>query len=79
MPGQLFTGMTGVDREYRRRGLATGLKVLAIARAREMGYRSIRTFNDSTNAPMLAINRKLGFARKPAWIGFRKTFEGKPE
>lgn len=60
-----FNAFTGVDRGYRGQGLATALKVLAIRRAREYGACSIRTNNDSQNAPMLAINRKLGYLPEP--------------
>jgi hypothetical protein len=31
--------------------------------------------NSSMNAPMLAINDKLGFVRRPAWVGFIKRLE----
>jgi GNAT superfamily N-acetyltransferase len=60
--------MTGVLREYRGRDIALALKLRAIqvARAREM--RTMWTNNDSENAPMLAINRKLGYQPEPGVI-----------
>ncbi len=60
-----YNGFTGVDAAYRGRGLATALKLLAIRWAREQGARSMRTNNDSRNAAMLAINRKLGYRSRP--------------
>lgn len=53
--------MTGVRRAYRGRKVAQALKVLAIQQARSRGVAEIRTGNDSRNAAMLSINRKLGF------------------
>jgi GNAT superfamily N-acetyltransferase len=52
---------TGVRRGFRGRGIATALKVYAIRLARERGLEKIETENCSANAPMLAVNRKLGF------------------
>src|SRR5215510_5660365 len=45
MPGGLTQGFTGVRREHRRRGLATALKLHAIAYAQSHGYRIIQSFN----------------------------------
>jgi RimJ/RimL family protein N-acetyltransferase len=72
--GVLHQELTAVDAEYRGRGVATALKVLTIQYAQQHGFREIRTFNSSRNAPMLAINAKLGFVRQPAWILFVKAF-----
>ncbi len=58
---------TGVDRAYRGRGIALALKLLAIHAARRYGAAYIRTNNDSENAPMLAVNRKLGYRPKPGY------------
>jgi len=69
-PGVLWQQLTGVLPEYRGTGIATALKLRTVEYAQVMGYREIRTFNSSRNAPMLAINTKLGFARQPAWIDF---------
>ena len=55
------TGVTGVDRTYRGRGLAFALKLEAIRYAQTCGAQQLITENDSNNAPMLAINKKLGF------------------
>jgi GNAT superfamily N-acetyltransferase len=56
---------TGVDRPYRGRGLAYALKLMAIRWAQQCGADYIRVNNDSRNAPMLAINRKLGYQPEP--------------
>ena len=63
-----YNAFTGVDRDYRGRGLATALKLLATRRAREYGARYIRTHNDSRNAPMLAVNAKFGYRPEPGLL-----------
>ena len=57
--------ITGVERAYRGRHIALALKLLGIRYAKARGARTIRTHNDSQNAPMLAINRKLGYRPEP--------------
>ncbi|MFI5274630.1 MAG: GNAT family N-acetyltransferase, partial [Ktedonobacterales bacterium] len=57
--------MTGVDPTFRGRGIALALKLLGIRCAARYGAAYIRTNNDSENAPMLAINRALGFRPEP--------------
>jgi GNAT superfamily N-acetyltransferase len=71
-PLETYTGLTGTLGDYRRRGIALALKVLCIARARELGYRQTRTWNETGNEGMLAINVRLGFVRQPAWVTFAK-------
>jgi GNAT superfamily N-acetyltransferase len=68
LPDVLYQGLTAVRREYRGRGIALALKLRVIEYARRQGYREIRTWNDSLNAPMLHINTRLGFVRQAAWI-----------
>jgi mycothiol synthase len=72
-PRTLSQGDTGVRREFRGRGIATALKLKVIDYAKRNGYETIETWNDSTNAPMLAVNTKLGFKRKIGWILFEKV------
>jgi GNAT superfamily N-acetyltransferase len=63
--------MTGVLRPYRGRKIALALKLKAIRCARSHGARILRTHNDSLNAPMLAINRKLGYRPQPGKYSLR--------
>lgn len=64
----LDTGLTGVRRSHRRRGIALALKLLVIDYAMRNGYPEIRTWNATTNEGMLSINVRLGFQRQPAWV-----------
>lgn len=56
--GNMFVGTRPA---FRGRGLARAAKVASILWAREHGVAEMATGNDETNAPMLAINRSLGF------------------
>ncbi|CAN5907718.1 GNAT family N-acetyltransferase [soil metagenome] len=69
---KLHTGLTGVRREQRRKGVALSLKVAGARFAQTFGAPEINTWNESNNAPMLAINERLGFVRQPANIDFVK-------
>jgi len=62
--------LTGVLPEYRRRGIATALKVKTISYAREHGFR--RIFTNSDNPAMKVLNAKLGFVSGP-WRVYRKN------
>jgi mycothiol synthase len=70
----LYVGVTGVLREYRRKGIAHALKVRACQTAKDLGVPVLKTWNATTNVGMLAINVALGFVRQPAWIVMEKTF-----
>jgi GNAT superfamily N-acetyltransferase len=59
---------TGVLREYRGRGLAQALKLRTILLAKREGMHRIRTNNDSNNAPMLAVNHRLGYKPEPGFF-----------
>ncbi|THF87683.1 GNAT family N-acetyltransferase [Deinococcus sp. KSM4-11] len=70
----LYTGLTGVTAAWRGRGVATALKVRAAGVARIRGAPTIRTDNASDNAPMLAVNDRLGFVRDPASISYQRVY-----
>ena len=61
-----------IDPAYRGRGLALALKLLAIDFCRRSGARTLHTHNDSENAPMLAVNRRLGYVPAPGWCTLRR-------
>ena len=61
----MYNMITGVDQPFRGRGIALALKLLTIRCARRYSAHYVRTNNDSENAPMLAINRKLGYRPEP--------------
>jgi GNAT superfamily N-acetyltransferase len=70
-----YNAFTGVRRGFRGRGLAQALKVLAIQWARRQGADYLRTNNDSRNAPMLSINRKLGYQPEPGIYHVQRDLE----
>jgi GNAT superfamily N-acetyltransferase len=61
----MYHGITGVLPASRGRGLATALKLQAVRVARAHSMAWLRTHNDAENAPMLAVNRKLGYQPEP--------------
>lgn len=60
-----YNGYTGTLREYRGRGIALALKLMATREALSRGIRHIRTNNDPDNPPMLAVNGKMGYQLQP--------------
>ncbi len=67
--GQTYNLLTAVNPSHRGRGIALALKLETIQKARALGFNKMRTNNLSVNAPMLTINRKLGFENLPGhWI-----------
>jgi len=72
-PKWLYQGLTGVVREHRGKGIAIALKLKVVDYAKSHGYEKLKTWNDSTNAPMLGINVKLGFKREVGWITLEKN------
>jgi GNAT superfamily N-acetyltransferase len=72
-PRDAYTWMTGVGRNYRGRGLATAIKVEALARAKANGLRAMLTTNDEPNKAMREVNAKLGYQTLPAYVQLEKT------
>ena len=68
----LDTGLTGVLRDYRGRGIALALKLKIIDFAITRGTPVISTQNATTNRAMLSINEALGFVKQPAWIALAR-------
>ncbi|MBI1729237.1 GNAT family N-acetyltransferase [Candidatus Acetothermia bacterium] len=68
----LQNGLTGVKREYRRKGIALAMKLKNLQVVKEQGYPLIKTWNESNNRGMLSINEEMGFVKQPSWISFAK-------
>jgi RimJ/RimL family protein N-acetyltransferase len=65
---RLYVGYTAILREYRRKGIATALKILSIQHGRDQGYKLLGTTNDTLNVAILKLNDAIGFVRQPAQI-----------
>jgi GNAT superfamily N-acetyltransferase len=63
----MYHGITGDLPAYRGKRLATALKSLAVRLARPRGVKLLRTNNDAENAPMLAVDRMLGYQLEPVY------------
>ena len=70
-PHKAWTGGLGVLKEFRRKGLATALKIKAIEKLLEKGVTEIRTDNEENN-PMYKINVALGFKPVPFSLEYMK-------
>jgi GNAT superfamily N-acetyltransferase len=55
-----ITALTGVRREYRRRGIAKALKIKCLSWGKDQGVKSVVTDNEEKN-PMYLLNEQLGF------------------
>jgi GNAT superfamily N-acetyltransferase len=67
--GQTYNFITAVNPSHRGRGIALALKLEAIKTAKALGYTKMSTNNLSVNAPMLEVNKKLGFENLPGrWL-----------
>jgi GNAT superfamily N-acetyltransferase len=64
-PGVAYHCMTGVKRAWRGRGVAGALKRATIAWAVTSGLDVLETENDEGNAPMRAVNARLGYRPTP--------------
>lgn len=59
--GTAYNRMTGVAASHRGRGLGVAVKVESLRLAKEAGITEVRTDNHARNAPMLAVNARLGY------------------
>ena len=70
---RLDVGLTGTLRPFRRQGVATALKLHTIRFGQRIGAATLETSNAEHN-PMYALNLKLGFQARPAWLSYRAPF-----
>jgi GNAT superfamily N-acetyltransferase len=71
--------MTAVARSHRGRGIAMALKQTVIDWARANGLTALETGNDVDNAPMRAVNARLGYEPMPDEIFVRGPLFGLDE
>jgi mycothiol synthase len=62
---ELWHRLTAVKRAWRRRGIATALKLAQIGAARRSGLARLVTTNEERNVPMRSINDALGYRPEP--------------
>lgn len=60
--GRAWTGMTATAPQARGQGLAGLVRAHALAAMAAAGIRLAATGNDDANGPMIAVNRRLGYA-----------------
>jgi GNAT superfamily N-acetyltransferase len=63
--------MTAVRPGYRGRGVATAMKRATIAWAARAGIEELRTGNDERNAPMRAVNLRLGYRPRGDYLALQ--------
>jgi GNAT superfamily N-acetyltransferase len=73
-PQKAWTGGLGVLKEFRRKGIATALKIKAIESLIKKGITEIRTDNEENN-PMYKINVALGFEPVPFSLEYMKKIK----
>jgi GNAT superfamily N-acetyltransferase len=71
--GVVVTDWTGVARAGRGRGIARALKYETVMQAIALGVDRVRTDNDFKNTPILHINEKMGYRRRPDMIQFMRS------
>jgi GNAT superfamily N-acetyltransferase len=67
--------VTGVDDNYRGRGIGLALKLLTHRVAKRHGVKHLVTGNAAHNAPMLAINTKLGYGKMRGTYYLQRVIE----
>ncbi len=73
--GRVETGLTGVLRSHRKKGIASALKVRSIEKAKQLGFTQTITWNEENNTGMLGINIRLGFKMEIGWIELEKVLD----
>jgi GNAT superfamily N-acetyltransferase len=73
--GLPWTNFTATSKEVRGRGIARALKYESIAQAIQLGYERVRTANDGANAPILHINREMGYRQVFPLIELHRELE----
>ncbi len=76
-PERVYTGMSGVVKEHRRKGVVTALKALSLGRAKanlplQTGVTPAVYTENEANNPMFTINERLGFVRQPSFLFYTK-------
>ncbi|MFZ5815691.1 MAG: GNAT family N-acetyltransferase [Bacillota bacterium] len=74
--GDAHIYLTGIAPWARGRGLSTVLKVEGACRARAAGVRGLTTINEEQNRPILAVNRRMGFARTQGYYRLVRPWPG---
>jgi GNAT superfamily N-acetyltransferase len=67
--------LTAIARPWRGRGLARAIKAALLRQIRSVSpaAREVRTFNAESNAPILAVNRRLGFSGLRRHVDYQIT------
>ena len=79
LPGSTTTAyhdMTAVLRAFRGRGIARELKRATVAWAIDHGLTTLETGNDEDNAPIRALNARLGYQPRPDEVIMRGPLFG---
>ena len=69
---RLWTHYTGIDPDYRGRGLGLFLKLSLLERSKEAGVVQLAAENDAGNHPMRRINARLGYETVDEWVTFER-------
>jgi GNAT superfamily N-acetyltransferase len=70
---EAYNLVTGVIRPFRRRGVATALKLEAVRYARANGAIRLRANNESGNEAILRVNRRFGYTQVPGRLMVQRT------
>lgn len=74
--GLPWTSFTATSRTVRGRGIARALKYESVEQAIQLGHKSVRTMNDGENAPILHINREMGYRLVLQTIELHRELDG---